>query len=235
MKTQTSMLSARAITILLLLTAMIATGCGPTIGWMVNAFAPPKKIEAVYEPPEGKTILVFVDDMKNPVSYEPVKAQLTESLNAMLEENKVAAATVPYRKLLELMSASRDFNRMAVGEVGQKLGADMVLYVIVEEFSLKENEMTPLWQGKLATTVRIVDTAEGRLWPDDRPEGYPVRPVETSPRADSSPRYGEVLSKVLAAKMADRIAKLLYDHKIPAFEARKQEQTEETGLNYSAD
>jgi hypothetical protein len=228
----------RTLILTILLAGTLASGAGCTtagIGWLVNVFAPPRKVDAVFKPPAGKTMLVFVDDMQNPVTYEPIKGQLTEDLNASLVKNKVAARTVPYRNLLELAATTRDFNRTSVGAVGQKLGADLVLYVIVKDFSLKDDDANPLWQGRLATTVRIVDVVEGRLWPDDRPEGYPVRPVETPPEANSSAAYGEVLAKVLAAQTAQRISSLLYDHKVSAFEATKQEQVAQTGLNFSTE
>jgi len=206
-------------------------GCMPAVGWLVNTFAPPKKIDALYKPPAGKTMLVFVDDLINPVSYEPIKGELTAQLNSVLEANKVSGRTVRYEDLLSLMASTPGFNRLSVSEVGQKLGADIVLYVKIDRFSLKENEATPLWQGTLATTVRMVEVQKGRLWPDDRPEGYPVRPAETTPQTHPSPTYGEVLSKILAIQMADRIGKLFYDHSIPADEARQQEATRDSGMD----
>lgn len=213
--------------------AVVLIGCGPVIGWCVNAFAPPQKVDALYKPPSGKKILVFVDDMLNPVCYEPIKAELTQLLNRRLIANKVAAEVVPYQDMLTLVAATLQFNRLAVTEVGQRLGADIVLYVKIDRFSLKDNEMVPLWQGRLHATVRMVDVEFGRLWPEDRLEGYPVRPVV--PPAETSPlsRYGEVLSKKLANQMADRIAKLFYDHEISAAEAREQQEKETEGLGES--
>jgi len=214
----------RAVACLLLGSAVLLTSCGPFIGWTVNAFAPPQKVDATYEPPKDKTFLVFVDDMVHPVFYEPVKGELAEKLNRQLVDKGVAAKTIPYSKVLALASATPGFNRLSVSEVGEKLGADIVLYVIVDKFSLKDNEATPLWQGRLSTTVRLVAVGIDRLWPEDRLEGYPVEPLEMSPETHPSPTYGEVLSKKLAEKMADRIAKLFYDHEISPAEARERKK-----------
>lgn len=222
---------SRLLPAVLVIGMVFMPGCQPVIGWVVNTFAPPKKIDAVYKPPAGKTFLVFVDDIVNPVSYEPVKTELAERLNRILEDHDVAAHTVSYDDVLALMASTPDFNRLAVSEVGRKLGADIVLYVKIDKFSLKDSDVSPLWQGKLATTIRLVDVEMGRLWPDDRPEGYPVRPVELPPQTHPSPNYGQVLAKALAARMADRIGKLFYDHKIPAAEARDQQQARDAGMD----
>jgi len=213
-------------------------GCGPVIGWFVNAFAPPKKIKAVYKPPKGRRIMVFVDDLLNPVSYEPIKSDLTEQLNSQLMEHKVAAQTVPYEDLLDLIAATPEFNTLSIGEVGQRLGADIVLYVQIDWFSLREAEGSPLWQGRLETTVWMVDVqmamlrkSECRIWPDDRSTGYHVNPIEMPAEANSSEGYGRALAKVMAGRMADRIAKLFYDYQISAHEAIEREQAQQQAEN----
>lgn len=199
-------------------------GCGPMIGWMVNAFRPPKKVHAVYRPPKDKKILVFVDDLSNPVGYEQVKGELTERLNERLVEHKIARRTVPYERVLRLKAATPEFDGLAVSQIGQRLGADLVLYVHVDHFSLKDNEVSPLWHGRMEVTVRMVDVAAGRLWPKDRQAGYAVKPVDNPTESHPSPTYEIDLAKSLAEQMADRIAKLLYDHKVSPEEAYLEEQ-----------
>ena len=215
----------RSCTLLLIpAVCLVLGGCQPIIGWMVNAFAPPKQVEALYEPPAKKKILVFVDDLRNPVSYEPVKGELTDRLNDQLTAHRIAGQTVTYEDLLRLIAATPNFNELAVGEVGQRLGADIVLYVEIDEFSLRDAEDNPLWQGRLSTKVRMVDVLGGRLWPEDRPDGYPLEPVETPATSHLSASYGEQLSRDLAALMADRIAKLFHKHKVSAEEAAQRER-----------
>jgi hypothetical protein len=196
--------------------AMPLSGCAVS-AWFAAQFGPEKKVPAKYEPPAGKTILVFVDDMLHPVDYEPVKIELAEMLNKQLIDHKVAAKTIPYSRLGEFIAATPSFNSLAVGEVGRKLGADMVLYVQIDEFGLRDAAAAAeLWKGRLGTTVRLVDVTKGRLWPTDDPAGHMVLPkAETQTVSDSSQARGEQISKELAAETADKIAKLFYSHKTP--------------------
>jgi hypothetical protein len=183
--------------------------------WFTEPFVPAKKVPAEYEPPAGKTMLVFVDDMFHPVDYEPVKIQLTEMLNEQLIAHKVAAKTIPYSRIGELM-ATPEVNKLAVSEIGTRLGADMVLYVQIDEFVLRDAAAaSELWKGRLGTTVRLVDVTKGRLWPTDSPAGHVVPKAETQTISDSSQARGEQISKDLAAETADKIAKLFYSHTTP--------------------
>jgi hypothetical protein len=208
-----------ARTILLTLLAVSGAclhGCA-VLAYLAVAFAPPRKIPALYEPPEGKKFLVFVDDLQHGAVHEPVKQELTNQLNRMLVDNDVAASIIPYDDLLDLITVTPKFNRLAVNQVGQKLGADVVLYVRVDKFSVKDDDVSPLWHGQLEATVRVVDArtsdpAEVRMWPKDDPEGHRVEPVEIPPETNSSPGFGDALSRKMAGQMADRVAKFFYEH-----------------------
>jgi hypothetical protein len=184
------------------------------IGWWAATFGQEQKVDAVFKPPKDKKVLVFVDDVRYPVNYEPVKAQLTEQLNKRLKDNKVAGDAVSYDRLVDLMAVTPNFNQLHVPDVGKRLGADLVLYVEITTFLLRETEATPIWQGKLTASVKWVD-ATGRIWPKDRPEGFPVPPIELPMTENASAGYGAEVARELADKLADKIAKLFYDHTEP--------------------
>jgi len=205
----------KTLTILFLVAPALLGGC-TLANWFVAVFSPPQKVKALYKPPKDKSYLVFVDDLLCPVTYEPIKRELTESLSEQLIEHGIAASTVPYEDLLDLMAANSNFNSMHVPTVGRKLGADMVLYVQIDEFALKDDQASPLWKGLLRVTVKIVDSDAGRLWPPDRPGGYPLSAIETPQTEHPSPAYGTELASLLADKAADRITKLFYEHEVPA-------------------
>ncbi len=200
---------------LLMSIVLCASGCAPA-AWFASQFGPEKNVAAKYQPSKGKTILVLVDDMLSPVDYEPVKMHLTEMLNKQLMTNKVAVSTVPYTRIGELIAATPEFNALSVSEVGSKLDADIVLYVQIDEFGLRDPSASEeLWKGRLQVTVRMTDVHDGRLWPKDKPAGHMVPAAKTRTVSDNSPTRAETISNALATETADRIAKYFYDHKTP--------------------
>jgi hypothetical protein len=201
-------------TVLLVALAMSQCSCA-VIKYAVAKFAPPEKVEPEFAVPKGKTALVFVDDMLNPLSYPTLKAELSKMVGEELVKNEVVAKVIPYDRLADLASSMPTFNSLAVGEIGQKLGADLVFYVQIDEFDLRDPAAPQLWKGHLQVTVRLVDVAKGRLWPTDRPAGFAVPAADTPTSTESSESYGEQLATSLAAMTADSVAKLFYKHEKP--------------------
>ncbi len=192
--------------------AVTFIGCG-AVPWLAWQMAPAETVAATYKPPEGKTILVFPDDMLHPVNYEPVKQILATEISKQLVESKVAGLTIPYQSLAELEATTPGFNKLSVSEVGQKLGAHIVLYVHIDKFSLKDNEANPLWHGRLETTVRMVEVNKGLLWPKDRPTGWPIEPLDI-PTTETSKTYDTRLARTLAEHVAGEIVNLFRKHTV---------------------
>jgi len=183
--------------------------------WLAAQFAPPRKVPPEFEPPKGKVMLVLADDNVDPVGSQTVKTDLTRMLNELLVTRGVAGKTVSYDRLADLALATPGFSDVPSGVVGRKLGADLVLYVLIDEFRLQDEAAAQLWRGRLRATVRLIDVNKGRLWPMDRPAGFPVPAVETPTTTDSSPDYAEQLTRTLAGMLADKIANLFREHEVP--------------------
>lgn len=197
----------------LALLASAAGGCA-ALGWTIAQSHRPK-VPAVYEPPPRKVVLVLVDDLQHPVSYTPMKYELTQRLNELLETHKVAADTVPYDYLQRYRFATDRFNSLSVVEIGRGVGADLVLHVEITDFSLRDYEMTDLWHGRLDGRLQWVDTEAGRkLWPRDRAM-HPLGEIDLPKETDRSPSYAETVARKLADKAAGRIARLFYEHEQP--------------------
>ncbi|MFW6132331.1 MAG: hypothetical protein ACOC8F_00430 [Planctomycetota bacterium] len=188
--------------------------CGPALGLLTYWANPPQTVKAVCELPDDKRICVFVEDAPFAGS-RPLARMLTSEINAQLERNDVAAETVPYGELLELAAVMPDYSTTSVLELARRVDADLLVEVSVTEFSLRYAEAGQVWKGQLGAVVeaRRVDTGR-RLGPGDDPEGYHVEPVELPMTSSADPHYGDQLTRELTARMADRIAKLFYDHKV---------------------
>lgn len=206
----------------MLLPATAITGCG-VFPWLAAQFAPPQTALAKYEIPKEKTVLVFPDDYPNTVSFEPVKRLLAERLNDLLAENEIAAAAIPYQAVEDMEAATNSFSGMSTSQIGKALGADIVIYVHIDKFYLKEDPANPLWHGYIETTVRVVDVNKGLIWPADIPGGWPVDPVDI-PTDDTSQTYNTKLAQRLAEKMSEKIAHLFYEHTVPQRESRIQQE-----------
>lgn len=201
--------------------AMLLSSCSAgMLAWSLEAFSPPKTVKAEYQPPPGRTFLVFVDDMLQPVDYEPIKSELAGQINDLLMEKKVAGAVIPYRNITDLAARRPDFNALSVGEIGRELKADIVLYVRVDKFSLRDESGGPLWHGQLQVTIRMVDVengwnnrSEARLWPKDKPDGQLIPLAETPASTESSPNHGREITRALSKNVAHAIVSLFHEHK----------------------
>lgn len=195
------------------LLAIFSVSCAP-VSYLVATFLPPPEIKAVYELPKGKRILVFTDDLGHPLAYPPLKRILAEKIDKQFLDQKLVAETISYDKLLDLQARNSEFDRLSVDQVGTKLGAELVLFVQIDEFRLQETPGAPIWQGMFTVRVRVVDPASGRLWPKDGSAGYTLT-VQTPMSQNANEAYGAELAEDLAGRMADKIAKLFYTHRGP--------------------
>jgi len=207
----------RRLIVLVSLLALLGSAVGGCafIAWTVAAFAPPKSVPAAYKLDSDGKVLVLVDDMGKPVRYEQIKRLLTEEINRLLIDNKAAAKVVAYEDVFRLAASRTNFNSMGVSNVARALGAKQVVYVYLEEFSLKEDPNISLWQGKLGVLVRVVDIDGKVRWPTDSPSGHRPPAASTPQVDDPSPTYGRTVAEELAKSMSLRIAQLFYKHTVP--------------------
>lgn len=199
----------------------ILPGCA-VFAYLVTEFAPAQTVEAVYELPKDKRVLVFVDDYGNPddaVAARDIKRRLTRKLNHEFEQYEMVAATVPYAKLVDVQGATPNFRSLRTEEVGQKVDADLVVYVHLDRFVLRDPDSGRLWHGRLECSLKVLNVKQGmagrggRLWPQDA-ELHSVKAVDIPAESETSATHGEVLTRELIDAMAVRIGKVFRDHKM---------------------
>ena len=215
--------------LLLLPMALGLTGC-PAVAWIFGVIQGPKEKKALFDLPDDKRVLVLAEDRMQMGGAETVQRELTGFLNQALLSQELVREVVPYSALAALRAETPDFHRLHIAEVGQRLGADVVIYVNVLKFALKDNPADVLWRGHCEVAVKVIQCPAGvkrgkaRLWPDHPPRGHPVS-HDRAPKADTSSGYEEALSRTLAAETADKIAKLFYTHELKGLEAWEHKPT----------
>jgi hypothetical protein len=188
--------------------------CGAIIGLALDKTRHTRKVDALYHPPPER-ILVFVDEGAADTE-QPVKRLLSERLSQLFEENRIGRGTVPYERVLDLGAVTPRFNELSPAEIGRALHAGVVCHVRIDEFSLRSEEVENLWEGRLLTTVWMIDAETGkRLWPKGSPDGFHVPEVTTPMATSASADYGMELARSLAFQAATEIARLFHDHRLP--------------------
>ncbi len=192
--------------------ALTQSGCA-VVAYLTAQIHGPEKIPAQYTLDKSPKTLVLVDAPRSP---EVVKRTLTQALNKELTARKLLGNLVPYADVVALRTRTPEYNRLAVTEVGEKLGAKTVICVHISTFKLKDNPMDVMWHGQMETRVKVVavttDNTSARLWPTDSPAGHAVGPVERDETTNASDVYATALTKSLCTEMADKVAKLFYRH-----------------------
>lgn len=218
------MMKRSLLAAMLAVAAFQAGGCA-AVSWAVAQFAPPQKVDAQFKPPQGKRILVLPDEVSSTKGEcQTVKQLLSQRVGQLLIEHEVAGSVIPYSQVIHLETITPGYDRLTIPEIGEQLKADLVLYVHVDRFELRDTTADPLWHGVFAATVKLVDVKEGRLWPQDRPDGHRIGPIEVPVHDSSQPAHEIELTADLVEKMSDRIAKLFYDHRVDAQDLQKQQQ-----------
>ncbi len=193
-----------------------AFACNPTqMAILWHHLTGGETIEAKFKLTKGK-LAVIVDDPQGfvvtPVTFREFHDKFVEALRANGIESKV----IPFEEWQQLRQRDPDYNtdKMTRRLIGEKLGADQVLFLNVTDFRLKKEPAAPIYEGRFAVRVAIYSTErkrDVRLWPLQS-DGEDVVVTTKPGPSDADDSAGDI-SRQLADEMADSVAKLFYDHK----------------------
>lgn len=204
----------RVVATTLLLT--IAAGCNPTqMATFWYHMTGGETIEAEFKLTNGK-LAVVMDDPQGfvivPVTFREFYDKFVDALRANGIESKV----IPFEEWQQLRQRDADYNtdKMSRRLIGEKLGADQILFLNVTDFRLKREPAAPLYEGRFAVSVAVYSTErkrDVRLWPQQS-DGKDVV-VTTKPGPSDGDTSASDIARQLADEMADSVAKLFYAHK----------------------
>jgi hypothetical protein len=170
----------KKLTVFFVLAAVFfCSGCG-IVGLLGTPSQYEKKIPAEYNlaKQKGKKILAFVEQP----GWLDAQTNLRYYLTEAIRESLIAKVKVPpeyiisYNELSEFRSNKGDFSLLSPVAVGKALGADIVLFVMIEDYQLGEvAETTDYYSGLLGAQTALFETANGgKLWPESA-EGKSIK------------------------------------------------------------
>jgi len=187
---------------------LFCSGCGliSLAGTPSNA---ERKIKAQYPiASKNEKILVLVDQPGWLSAPLILRDRVSERINSSLVQlakvnsNKV----VPYRTLSDFRSKREDFSLMSPVEAAKLLGADVLLLVQLDAYSLTNMEETNYFSGSLGAHVVLIETKTGtQLWPKEGKAKNILTGYEVA-RTDTEGALGR-----LANSLAHCVTRYFYD------------------------
>ena len=183
-----------------------------------------QKVEAKFRLADGP-LMILVDDPSERVDWPAAKQYLFDDLAQELLKNKAAKKIIPRQTVEHLRQSIPDFEKRGCREMGERAGADQVLWIQVQDFLADQNIQDPSVAAYFGVTVKVINAAESksrsrvRLWPAS-PRGHFVT-VSMGGSEVAIAKTKDGISKELVARLAVDIAELFYGHRLGDFEREK--------------
>ncbi len=187
-------------------------GCN-IIGPAGYFIAGPEKIPAVYTLPEDKTTVVFIADRKSVIGDRSLRRRASQTAERLLLDNDAVKDLIDSQAIQDAAAADRFSKPRGIAELGEAVGAQVVVYVAMDDFALSPDGVT--YQPTATFRVKVVDVeTKERLWPDEPQEWFPMS-VSTMTRAQNMPENTTELLKArqdLAERVGRAIGEMFIKH-----------------------
>lgn len=167
-------------------------------------------------------VLVLVDDQSEKVTYPPSKLHLAESVADELLRNKAAVKIIPEESLAALRQSDPDFARRGCREIGEKLGAEQVIWLEIHDYLVSPDIEDAISAARCTVSVKVLNVLETkdrlrvRVYPST-PEGR-ILSVKLSGSELVPLKTRERISRELMSRLSVPIAKLFYEYRLGDFE-----------------
>lgn len=189
-------------------------GCNIVTPVAYAIHGPGKVKKAASLDPELKH-LIFVDDPSNKVSSRRLRSSIVDTAQETLLARGTVKNMIDGRSAFAAVSKERYGEPMSIVEIGESVGADVVIYALLTEFSLGAEIGT--YRPSAVLQVKILDVRTGeRMWPAGTEGTYPLRvtlPQEPGLAPSSTPELYKA-QEALAAQAGTALAQMFYDVEI---------------------
>jgi hypothetical protein len=160
-------------------------------------------------------LLIFIDDLDGMVSEPVAIRELHRGLSAVFLDFDVNRNVIPYEDLQRLMRSDRKSNELSIRQIGEKLGAEQVLYIRVERFTLHAEPGAPLFEGEFEVRVKVISTDHARddprLWPREQSGRRLV--ATTDPTPTDGGKSASDIARQLSQELAKDIGRLFREYR----------------------
>ncbi len=172
----------------------------------------PEKTPQAYELDRDRSVVFFLDDREFHIRRAPTRERVTAAAEQALLKSKAVNRVLDSRAAAAVVSGEPRGDLLPISQVGRKVGADIVVYVVPELFTLSSDGQTFAPMARLR--IKVMDaTADTRLWPEER-EGHTL--VVTTTARQGTPPTDSASIRQAENEFADlvgrRIAELFYSH-----------------------
>jgi hypothetical protein len=190
----------------------LLAGCN-VVAPVAYAIHGPGNVEAQVELDETKSVVIFIDDPSSKIAQRRLRYTMADVASRKLLEKKVVLDVIDSRTILSASSKERYGERLSITELGRGVGADLVIYAVVTNFSISAEEGTFLPTTSLR--VKIIDTAAGeRVWPSSEAGFLVDVRLPQRPNAAGQDRGRLAIETQLAEQAGTAIAQLFYKHEV---------------------
>ncbi|MBA4038791.1 MAG: hypothetical protein C0468_00400 [Planctomyces sp.] len=148
--------------------ALLALSAAPAcniVGPAVYFIGGPEKAPAVYTLDKDRPTVIFVDDRFNRVPQRSSRDLIGVTAEQLLLDEELLTDAIQSRQATAAARRERFSEPLTVAQVGTEVGAEVVVYATVDEFTVSVDGSSHLPRAVLR--VKVVDAASGqRLWPE---------------------------------------------------------------------
>jgi len=199
------------ITLIGLAGMVLLTGCGPFYGIFVDWWMPKPKVKAEYNMSEKK-VLIWVDDFSSGGRSAMLRRELTLALQEELIKHNAVGSVVDYDKVIHLRYQNPKLAKVSIQQIGQKLEAQEVLYVMIDKFTLHHEAGEGYYQGSIGGVCKIIDSETGKQqWPAGQTHrAFNVTESVTTGKGET---FEEQQVRQVCREAVEKIAPNFYKHK----------------------
>ncbi len=195
-----------------LLVLLPSAGCVQTAAlWanMTGGDVVEAKYKLMIEP-----LLILIDDPESLVAEPRALRHVHKKISDEFLEMNANRRVVPFEDWRALQRSAKNYDKLSIRQIGEKLGTKQVLYIRVKRFTLHAEPGAPLFKGDFSVRVKVLTTErkpDVRLWPRDE-AGHRIS-VSTDAIPTDGDKSADDVAKDLSDKLGHAVARLFYQHR----------------------